>query len=328
MMGRSDWHDPYAVSGNWYRGNTHLHTFHGPGDSIRTDPRIIVDWYRAHGYHWLNISDHTHITTVEGAWEGFVVLSGHESDCVVAIGVEDRADLADGSSGERAARLEFWVEDIVSRGGVAQLAHPRATLGDWQANLSWVSGLEGLSLIELYNNRQGDYGGEIDWRRPNKYGVDIWDQLLLAGRCMWPVAVDDCHDYLTRPRIDDAATGERRWEAVPDPEDQFYESGGGWTCVLAEDLTPHHLMAGLRRGSVYASQGPVFESIGLRAGRLVAEVSRCQEVHLVVDGESAARFGSSPLEWEMPEPTAGRYVRVELVDASGRRAWSAPFMAR
>ena len=82
------WNDPYAVRGRWYRGNSHLHTFHGPGDSIATDPETVIEWYRSQGYHWLNISNHNHITVVEREWEDFVVLAGHESDCVVAIGVD------------------------------------------------------------------------------------------------------------------------------------------------------------------------------------------------------------------------------------------------
>ena len=176
------WRDPYAVCGRWYRGNSHLHTFHGPEDSIRTDPGIIVEWYRSHGYHWLNISDHAHITKVAQEWDDFILFSGHESDCVVAIDVDDRPDLADGPFETMAERLALWSEDIGSRGGIVQIAHPRATLRDWQANLGWLLNLGEISLIELYNNRQGDYGGEIDWRREGKYGVEIWDQLLLAGK--------------------------------------------------------------------------------------------------------------------------------------------------
>ena len=326
------WHDPYAVSGRWYRGNTHLHTFHGPAGAIRTDPEVIIDWYRAHGYHWLNLSDHCHVTRpatpAAGKRTDFVVLSGHESDCVVGIGVEGRADRADGTVDQRRERLAFWVDDIVSRGGVAQLAHPRATLGDWKKNLEWVIPLERLSLIELFNHRQGDYGGRIHWRRESKYAVDIWDELLRAGRTLWPVAVDDSHDYLQRPRIVDPDTGERAWEPIRDPGERFFESAGGWTWVRADGLTRHALLQGLRRGSVYASQGPSFRRLGLRDGLLAVRGAQCVEIHVIVDGEPAARASGTTLDWPMPDPVQGRYVRVELVDGSGRRAWSAPFRAR
>jgi len=319
------WNDPYAVEGRWYRGNSHLHTFHGPGDSIATDPEVVVEWYRSHGYHWLNISDHAHVTRVEREWEGFVVLSGHESDCVVAIGVEGRADVADGPFEVRAERLALWAEDIGSRDGVAQLAHPRATLRDWRAHLEWLLNLEGISLIELYNNRQGDYGGQIDWQRECKYGVEIWDQLLLAGKRIWPAAVDDSHDYLSRPRLVGTDPIERVWEPIYAEEEQFFESGGGWTCALAEQLTPQHLKAAMRRGSVYASQGPAFATIGIRQGALRVEATACEEIRLVVDGAPVAQFPAPRLEWDLPEPSSCRYVRVELVDGCGRRAWSAPF---
>lgn len=120
---------------------------------------------------------------------------------------------------------------------------------------------------------------------------------------------------------------ERIWEPIRDPEEQFFESGGGWTCVLAEQLTRHHLKAAMRRGSVYASQGPVFQTIGIRAGILVVEAAKCEVIRLIADGDQVAEYADVGLEWELPDPATYRYVRVELADASGRRAWSAPFLA-
>jgi hypothetical protein len=39
----------------WYRGNTHTHTWWSDGDS---PPEIVVKWYRDHGYQFLVLSDH------------------------------------------------------------------------------------------------------------------------------------------------------------------------------------------------------------------------------------------------------------------------------
>ena len=39
----------------WYRGNVHTHTLWSDGDSA---PEAVVDWYAAHGYDFLVISDH------------------------------------------------------------------------------------------------------------------------------------------------------------------------------------------------------------------------------------------------------------------------------
>jgi hypothetical protein len=39
----------------WYKGNTHTHTFWSDGDDF---PEMVVDWYKNHGYDFLVLSDH------------------------------------------------------------------------------------------------------------------------------------------------------------------------------------------------------------------------------------------------------------------------------
>ncbi|MCI0334107.1 MAG: hypothetical protein L0228_12890 [Planctomycetes bacterium] len=39
----------------WFRGNTHTHSLWSDGNDF---PEMIADWYRAHGYHFLALSDH------------------------------------------------------------------------------------------------------------------------------------------------------------------------------------------------------------------------------------------------------------------------------
>ena len=322
------WYNPYAVTGQWYRGNTHLHTFHGPNDSIRTDSEIIINWYRAKGYHFLNFSDHTYITKPQYDYDDFIILSGHESDCIVAIDVDDRPDITDASGGKHLERLQFWIDDIISRGGIAQIAHPKATLlMNWQENLDYFMKLNGASLIELYNNRQGDYNGTIHWRDDGKYADQIWDKLLLAGKCIWPTAVDDSHDYLSRPSICDTERIERVWNAVDNQEEQFFESGGGWMCVLAEQLTPGHLKSAMRRGSIYASQGPVFKTIGLRDEQLVIETAETGIIKLILDGKCFSEHKTSALAIDLPSCKNHKYLRVEVINDLGKRAWSSPFLS-
>ena len=324
------WYNPYAVSGDWYRGNTHLHTFHGPNDSIRTDPNVVVDWYRNHGYRFLNFSDHCNITEVAGAYDDFIVFSGHESDCVVAIDVDYRPELADSDNDIRLEKLQFWVDETLLRGGIAQIAHPKATLMEWRRNLDYLLSLDGASLFELYNNRQGDYGGSINWRAEYKYAVEIWDELLMAGKIFWPTAVDDSHDYLSRPQIETVENGilKRNWHRINNPDEQFFESGGGWMAVLAEEFTPMHLKLAMRRGSIYASQGPVFESIGVDDEKLNVKTDKPYAITLIADGENIhTRKESVDISLNMPSHEIYKYFRIELADEEGRRAWSAPFIS-
>ena len=43
----------------WYKGNIHTHTTESDGDA---DPEKVVGWYRRHGYDFLVLSDHNHLT--------------------------------------------------------------------------------------------------------------------------------------------------------------------------------------------------------------------------------------------------------------------------
>jgi len=297
----------------------------GPNDSIRTDTQIIIDWYRSHGYHFLNISDHNCITKPETEYDDFIVFTGHESDCIVAIDVDNRPDISDANDDVRLERLQFWVNDIISRGGIAQIAHPKSTLIDWKKNISYLKALEGASLIELYNHRTGDYGGVIDWRNQDKYAVEIWDELLLLDKWVWPSAVDDSHDYLSRPKLCGTESRERIWEPIEDKSEQFFECGGGWLCVLAEHLTSHHLKLNIRRGAVYASQGPIFEFIGIRDNKLTIRAQSNHIIRLILDGQILSEYQTSELSVDMPQCQNHKYLRVELIDNIGKRAWSAPF---
>ncbi|MBI4578811.1 MAG: hypothetical protein HY718_03860, partial [Planctomycetes bacterium] len=44
-----------APADQWYKGNTHTHTWWSDGDS---PPEVAVKWYKEHGYAFLVLSDH------------------------------------------------------------------------------------------------------------------------------------------------------------------------------------------------------------------------------------------------------------------------------
>jgi len=47
--------DPYAVAGQWYKGNLHTHTTQSDG---RLAPEQVVAWYDQNGYDFVAITDH------------------------------------------------------------------------------------------------------------------------------------------------------------------------------------------------------------------------------------------------------------------------------
>ena len=62
----------------WYKGNTHTHTVNSDGDST---PDEVVRWYRERDYHFVVLSDHNFLTSVDGAQVRnnrlFEVYNGH-----------------------------------------------------------------------------------------------------------------------------------------------------------------------------------------------------------------------------------------------------------
>ena len=48
----------------WFKGNIHTHTTESDGDDT---PENVVRWYRRHGYDFLVLSDHNHLTLFEYA---------------------------------------------------------------------------------------------------------------------------------------------------------------------------------------------------------------------------------------------------------------------
>lgn len=52
---RADEAIPADPPPRWWKGNLHTHTFWSDGDDF---PEMVAEWYRAHGYHFLALSDH------------------------------------------------------------------------------------------------------------------------------------------------------------------------------------------------------------------------------------------------------------------------------
>ena len=112
------------------------------------------------------------------------------------------------------------------------------------------------------------------------------------------------------------------------PGDRF----GGWVEVWAETLDPDALLAALKSGSYYSTQGPRFETLELDGERLRVATT---PAHAIALGGAGERWldGSSVLDEGgglVKEATfdvsrfRGSYCRVTVIDADGKRAWSNP----
>ena len=88
----------------WWRGNLHMHTFWSDG---RAFPEEAIAWYRAHGYHFLGVSDHNVFQDDPDRW---IAESGRERYFAEYLAAYPEARVRVGILGARKARLSTFGE--------------------------------------------------------------------------------------------------------------------------------------------------------------------------------------------------------------------------
>lgn len=302
---------PDRSAWRWYKGNTHTHTLESDGDS---SPEDVTRWYRERGYHFLVLSDHNVLTRIDAlsqqfaAPETFILVPGEE--VTDAVGGKPlhlnglnlrRLVMPPGGVTVRAA-LQADIDAIRGADGVPHINHPNF---GWAVTGADLAALERYRLFEIFNghpqvNNLG--GGDAPGTE------DVWDRLLVAGKRVYGIAVDDAHDF------------KRPW----DP--QAPKPGRGWVVVRAPRLDPSVLVASLEAGDFYASTGVELERYEADATRIelrvrVVGVTRYR-VRLIVGGAVVETTEGPDARFAL----AGRrgYARVVVTDSNGATAWGQP----
>ena len=106
----------------------------------------------------------------------------------------------------------------------------------------------------------------------------------------------------------------------------------GWTMICAENNTPQALLAALKAGDFYASQGPEFHRLSYQDGIFEAEFTPCTEA-ILLTAQSRGYCGRVPdspgtettsLRVDLRDRPPQRYLRCQLRDRDGNYAWSMP----
>jgi len=290
----------FSLSGKWFRGNCHTHTTVSDGELT---PEQIVAAYRAEGYDFLVLTDHRacqeSVSTLQQ--KDFLVINGIEihplpqtpafqEHHIVGIGVEKTPK--PGFVQKRSAQAVIrWIE---RNGGIAVYAHPY-WLGHDIRHMQ--EGREALGM-EAYNTSCAPTKGLGD------SSVHL-DQALSLGMRWKVFAVDDTH-RMARDAL------------------------GGWIMVKARTLTQSAIMNALRKGHFYATCGPEIRSLCLRQGIATLECSPVREVVWHGEGPDGIRVTANthPLthvECDLSQfYNRGKYLRLEIADTEGRKAWTNP----
>jgi hypothetical protein len=294
--------DPvFAAPGRFLKGNIHTHSTLSDG---KRTPEDVVETYRRGGYDFMALTDHFMARynfpiadTRRFRAPGFTTLLGAEVHAPATslgeiwhiLAVGLPLDFAPTPPEEDGAALAARCADA---GAFVAIAHP----GWYGLTADDGHSIAAAHAVEIYNHTsqvRTDRGG----------GAFLADRLLTDGRRLSLIAVDDAHFAC---------------------EDWF----GGWVMVKATENQPEALLAALKAGHFYASQGPRIEGILWGENSVEVQCSPASSIMVLGRGSSAAQ-AVAPLQTRAVLPLEklrdGGFARIVVADAAGKRAWSNPY---
>ena len=300
------------------KGNLHTHSIESDGDA---SPEDVYRFYRDHGYQFVAITDHNHLVDPKTyAWlerPRFKIVPGEEIT-MQAEGKEVHVNalclstkIPGGAFDTKKAALEHAIYGAAAQGAIALINHPNfgaaLDLGDL------LDGGRHATLLEIWSGHPYVYSAG-DGDRPSH--ETLWEASLSRGVPFVGVAVDDMHALHAPSRSEKSAAPLRGWietYAVP-----------GAPVELAT-LCEH-----IRRGELYASNGPSIERIRV-AGRSFeiwptdasAEITFLGTGGRVLEHRHADETGRVSYELDESEP----WVRARVETPDGKHAWTQAFRA-
>lgn len=296
----------------WLKGNTHTHTRYSDGDS---PPETVVDWYEAHAYDFLFLTDHNvlipddHLARLQRGtmpvWQGEEVtmaavhVNGLGVTELIAPPWPGKSLMESDVPETHSERVRWAIERILAQGGVAHVNHPNylytLTIDDLLASGEF-------GLLEVANGHNAVHN-EGDDTHPSTEA--IWDALLASGRQVWGVASDDAHHFQT-------------WG------ENYSNPGRGWLRVEADGARLSDVLEALRGGRFYCSSGLELAAYEASSSEISLELADAEAtIELVGPGGTVldtvvgdrASFRLS---------AAGAYARTRATAADGRQLWTQP----
>jgi predicted metal-dependent phosphoesterase TrpH len=298
----------------WYKGNTHTHTLNSDGDSTPDD---VVRWYREHRYHFLVLTDHNYLTSVDalnalhGATGKFIVMPGEEvtdrfeGRSLHVNGLDIAREVAPQGGASVVDVLQRNVDAIRREGGVPHINHPNF---GWAITADELRQVRNTRLFEIYNghpvvNNRG--GGGVPGLE------EAWDAILSSGVLLYGIAVDDAHVFKQPGN-----------PAVAGP-------GRGWIAVRAARLEPRAILDAMERGDFYASTGVELLDYQVTAEAMTVTVRKAASSKYRV--QFVGRNGAV-LSEAIDSPATYRFaggegfVRARVLESNGAMAWTQPVM--
>jgi hypothetical protein len=313
---------PTRVGGRgrgWYRGDCHVHSVYSDG---KLTPEQLAAGARAAGLNFVATTEHNTVGA-HGAWrahdgDDLLVILGEEVTTLtghwLALGIQP-GQVVDWRHQVRDEMVGQHLDQVHQAGGLCVAAHPHAPY----ASGVFMYQYQGFDAVEVWN---GLWASDRPWNADNEAALAEWGRGLAA----------DIHSGRWRPAMGNSDTH---------LEDQI---GIPQTVVLAEELSTHAILAGIRAGrSWIAESAAVGLSFTVHAGDHGAGIGEslkiCDEpavVRAVVHGvpSGAVSFhtdrgavhqaslpiaGSGTVEWRT-SAEGSVFIRVEVRHPGGHMA--------
>jgi len=285
--------NPYDFRLKKFKGNLHTHCKNDVTSCGDWPLEDVVKIYKERGYDFLSITNHRILTDSSSFNSNdFLLLPGQEIHPEGQLGGKDYhiLGIAIKETIDDIPAPQDAFDAVVAQGGLPVFCHP-----NWSemegAHLEMVTGFE---VMEVYN-------GVCERSRQNGLSDSFWDYILTRGRKVRAVAVDDTHAY---------------------PEDV----GKAWIVVLTDELSQESIISAIRKGSFYASMGPDFEQIEVNGSRLKVKIAGGFDIKFIGAGGKVLKdtVGGMKLEADYEIKGDEKYIRIEVSDRTGKRAWANP----
>ena len=285
----------FSESLPFFKANFHCHSTASDG---RLEPAAVAEIYREAGYDILSITDHRAVTRLPSN-DSLLLIPGIELDYVLPgqwvhlLGIGMDASI--GEKWNRSGTPQEGIDLIRNLGGIAILAHPA-----WSLNTpAFMRSLTGLSGVEVWNSVS-----TLPLNGDRADSSSLLDVTWASGGELLPLcANDDSHQYAG-------------------------EAGVAATMVQAEEKSIPAVMDALKTGRFYATTGPQIHQIENRGNReIIVHCSPAESVIFYSDcpwapGRVMIRSGMTECNYFIQKND--HFVRIEVRDAAGRKAWSSP----
>jgi len=274
-----------SYQSNSYKGQLHCHSTNNDGADT---PTALETAYLNAGYDFICLTDHDMLTpdpNVAGILHVNGVEESPSSGHIGNIGCTAQSTKTNSQD---------IIDDIKADDALASLCHPHGTIGYTDEK---IISLEDYQLIEIWNKSAQDVAS-------TGLAEDLWDAALTAGKPIWGVAVDDCHNIAG------------------------IAFNKGWVVIYADSLTLANVKESLRSGNFYSTEGPTL-SISLSGDTITATTGASATIIFIGKGGKTLKSTASTTSETYTIKGNERYVRVKVTrDSDSLRAWSQPIFVQ